>query len=188
MISYPAVPDESLHLPRPLTMRIGRLRIFLYTGVASIGLCALAYLGHPVILRAAGDYLVVEDTLEPASAIVVLNSQFPYRAFEGAKLYEDGWAPKVIVTRSFRKPLSDTFESLGIHVLAWHERNLQVLLRSGVPPEAIEVMNQRVENTLTELRTVIQTLSPPNGSTLIIVTSHFHTRRTAKIWNYLTKG
>jgi len=163
-----------------------RFRNLSYIGLGIILICAIAYLALPVILSSIGGYLIVEDPLEKASAIVVLSSDPPYRALEGAKLYKDGWAPKVILTRPYRKRLFDTLESLGIHKKEVHELNYEVLLRSGVPPEAIVVIDQEVENTLTELKTVLQALSPPSGTTLIIVTSKYHTRRTRKIWGYLS--
>lgn len=163
-----------------------RFRNLSYISLGIILICAVAYLALPVILSSIGGYLIVEDPLERASAIVVLGSDSPYRALEGAKLYKDGWAPKVILTRPYRKRLFDTLQSLGIHKKEAHELNYEVLLRSGVQPEAIVVIDQEVENTLAELKAVLQALSPPSGATLIIVTSKYHTRRTRKIWGYLS--
>ena len=163
-----------------------RFRNLSYIGLGIILICVVAYLALPVILTSIGGYLIVEDPLERASAIVVLGSDSPYRALEGAKLYREGWAPKVILTRPYRKRLFDTLESLGIHKKEVHELNYEVLLRSGVQPEAIVLIDQEVENTLTELKAVLQVLSPPSGTTLIIVTSKYHTRRTRKIWSYLS--
>ncbi len=165
-----------------------RFRNLSYIGLGIILICAVAYLAHPVLLRSVGGYLIVEDPLEQASAIIVLSAQSPYRVLEGARLYKDGWAPKVVLTRPSRKPSFDTFESLGIHLMEWHELHREVLLRSGVQSEAIVVIDQEVENTLAELKAVLQTLSPPSGATLIIVTSNYHTRRTQEIWGYLTDG
>ena len=67
-----------------------------------------------------------------------------------------------------------------------HEYNREALLHSGVPEKAIMVIEEEVENTYAELRAVLQAL--PEETTLIIVTSNYHTRRTAAIWNHLTGG
>src|SRR5712692_2289684 len=48
--------------------------------------------------RAAGGWLVVEDPLEHADAIVVLSGRLPYRAIEAAQLYSRGFAPEVWLT------------------------------------------------------------------------------------------
>jgi len=165
-----------------------RFRHLVYMGLGIILICAVAYLAHPVLLRSMGGYLIVEDPLERASAIVVLSSELPYRALEAARLYKDGWAPKVILTRPHRKRHSSILESLGIHRMEVHELHYEVLLRSEVEVEAIVVIDEGVGNTLSELKTVLRALSPSIDTTLIIVTSHYHSRRTRNIWDYLTDG
>src|SRR6266542_6547568 len=44
---------------------------------------------------AIAEWLVVQDPLGPAPAIVVLNGYFPFRAVEAASLYQQGWAKEV---------------------------------------------------------------------------------------------
>ncbi len=80
------------------------------------------------------------------------------------------------------------FSSLGIDFVEQHEYDREALLHSGVPEDAIMVIEEEVENTLAELRAVLRSLYPPKETTLIIVTSNYHTRRTAAIWNHLTDG
>ena len=126
--------------------------------------------------------------MEPASAIIVLSGRPPLRALEAARLYKDGWAPKVILSQSLRRENFYALNSLGIDFVEQHEYNREALLRSGVPDDAIMVMEEEVENTLAELRAVLRILYPSKETTLIIVTSNYHTRRTAAIWNYLTGG
>ncbi len=77
-------------------MKRRRSRTFLYLGLGIMGFIGLDYLAHPSILRSFGEYLVVEDTLQTAEAIVVLNGGAPLRVLEAARLYKDGWAPKII--------------------------------------------------------------------------------------------
>jgi len=163
-----------------------RSRIFFYLGLGVIGICVLAYLVHPIVLREVGAFLVVEDVLESASAIVVLGGSAPLRALEAARLYKDGWAPRIVLNQPQRKEDFYAFSSLGIDVVEQHEYNREALLHSGVPDDAIVVIEEEVENTLAELRAVLQAL--PEHTTLIIVTSNYHTRRSAAIWNYLTDG
>ena len=54
-----------------------RFRNLSYIGFGIILICAVAYLALPVVLFSIGGYLVVEDPLEKASAIVVLASDSP---------------------------------------------------------------------------------------------------------------
>ena len=67
-----------------------------------------------------------------------------------------------------------------------HEYDREALLHGGVPEDAIMVVEKEVKNTLAELGAVLRAL--PEETTLIIVTSNYHTRRTAAIWNHLTDG
>ena len=48
------------------------------------------------ILRGFAAFLIVEDPLEHAAAIVPLGGQTPFREMEAAKLYGAGLAPQVV--------------------------------------------------------------------------------------------
>lgn len=169
-------------------MKRSRSRTFLYLGLGLMGFIVLAYLAHPIILRSVGEYLVLEDTLQTAEAIVVLNGSAPLRVLEAARLYKDGWAPKIILSQSLRRGDFYAFEALGIKIVQEHEYDREALLRSGVPDHDIMIIEEEAANTLAELRAVLRILQPPEDATLIVVTSNYHTRRTAAIWNYLTDG
>ena len=47
----------------------------------------LAGFGHVPVLREIASFLIVEDSLEPAAAIVPLGGQTPFREMEATKLY-----------------------------------------------------------------------------------------------------
>jgi len=143
-----------------------RSRIFIYLGLGVIGICVLAYLVHPMVLRRVGAYLVVEDVLEPVSAIVVLGGSAPLRALEAARLYKDGWAPEIILNQALRRETFYAFSSLGIDLVEQHEYNREALLHSGVPEKAIMVIEEEVENTHAELRAVLQALPPSDSCNL----------------------
>ena len=169
-------------------MKRSRSRTFLYLGLGIMGFMVSAYLAHPIILRSVGEYLVVEDTLQTAEAIVVLNGSAPLRVLEAARLYKEGWAPKIILSQALRRGDFYAFEALDIKIVQEHEYDREALLRSGVPDHDIIIIEEEAANTLAELRAVLRILQPPEDATLIIITSNYHTRRTAAIWNYLTDG
>jgi uncharacterized SAM-binding protein YcdF (DUF218 family) len=52
-----------------------------------------------IIFLGVGRWLVVEDPLDKAQAIVVLSGGMPMRAREAAKLYNAGYAPQIWLTR-----------------------------------------------------------------------------------------
>lgn len=160
----------------------------LYFIAPAVALIALVYFAHPFFLETLGSYFVVEEPLEPASAIVVLSGEVPFRAMEAAGLYREKWAPKVVLTRGVRREEDSALEALGLTLQGQDVLNREILLRSGVPAAAIVILPRRVDNTLDELKTVTHDLALPEGAALIIVTSKAHTKRTAKIWNYVTQG
>ena len=147
-------------------------------------LLGLVYAGYPFLLRGLGTYLVLEDPLERAPAIVVLAGEIPFRAMEAAELYKDGWAPKIILTWGKRDEAYYALQSLGIKPLDY---NREILLRLGIPSNAVLLLEDEVENTVQELGAIIGLLRANRWSRVIIVTSKSHSRRSAAIWNYLTR-
>src|SRR5262250_127408 len=52
-----------------------------------------------------GRWLVVEDPLQRADAIVVLSGRMPQRALEAARLYREGYATQIWLTRPIEPPM-----------------------------------------------------------------------------------
>ena len=132
-----------------------------------------------------GGWLMVEDALQRATAIVVLNGETPDRALAAAVLYRQRWAPEIWLTQ-----LPDSEElaqriRLGDIVDAGTRSNLRVLREAGVPVEAVRVLREPIRNTQSELRVVRAATRSSHAERLIIVTSKPHTRRTRVLWNRL---
>ena len=143
--------------------------------------------GYAPLLRGIAGFLVVEDSLEPASVIVVLGGQVPFREMEAARLYRAGWAPRVVMVRPSRREQQQALQKLGVAVQEGWELSHEVLIRLGVPPSAILVSKEEADGTLEELQIVAQTLKP-NGTPVILVTSKYHGRRVRLTWHYVTRG
>jgi hypothetical protein len=63
-----------------------------------------------------GTFLIVEEPLQPAAAIVVLGGQTPFREMEAARLFAQGWAPKLIVIPGALWEEQRALSELGISV------------------------------------------------------------------------
>ncbi len=94
-----------------------------------------------------GGWLVVSDPLKSARAIVVLNGSMPFRAMEAAKIYGQGWAPEVWVTRNAHPSGTAALTRLGIKVLEEDFYSVEVLEKMGVPPQSIRVLAEPARNT-----------------------------------------
>ena len=149
--------------------------------------CVL-YFAHPPILREFASRLFVEDPLESASAIIVLSGGIPYRPLGAAQLYPAGWAPRVVLTRARLSKRDYALKAVGLGYPEKHEISRQILVKLGVPNEAISVIGGEIHSTVTEAQEVLRELAPAEGTKLIVVTSRPHTRRSRLIWNHVANG
>ena len=144
------------------------------------GVLVLLFAAGTCVFRRAGTWLIVEDPLESAQAIVVLSGKMPQRALEAAELYRQGYAAEVWVM----KPVSPeaALEQMGIPFVGEEFYSQRVLLSKGVPTDAIRVPEPVVLNTEDEVRVIAGELKRVGRTKVIIVTSRAHTRRVKAIW------
>lgn len=132
-----------------------------------------------------GAWLVVEDPLVPARAVVALGGQVPFRPMEAATIYRQGWAPEVWITRGGQEAEQAALRALKIEVPREEVYSRAVLERLGVPPAAIRVLSQPAENTAEEVRVISRELEQVGGGDVILVTSKPHSRRVRATWQAL---
>jgi uncharacterized SAM-binding protein YcdF (DUF218 family) len=148
-----------------------------------LGVAGLLLLGAVLFLLGIGRWLVVEDPLEKAQAIVVLSGRMPLRAVEAAKLYREGYAPKIWLTYSTEP--GATLQTMGISFVGEDAYNRQVLLHEGVPAADIQLLQPPIINTADEIAAVSAALKEEKGARVILVTSKVHTRRVRILWHKL---
>jgi uncharacterized SAM-binding protein YcdF (DUF218 family) len=136
-----------------------------------------------VIFFGVGRWLVVEDPLDKAQAIVVLSGRIPLRAKEAARLYNAAYAPQVWLTRANEPAAS--LQEMHIAYLGEEFFDSRVLMHEGVPSNAIRVLEPPIDNTADEVRAIAAELEQEKGSAVIIVTSKAHTRRVRTLWREL---
>src|SRR5258708_9034136 len=171
-----ATPDNPVVVSRP---RGRAWRIFLIGATVSLILAAVIFFG-------LGPWLVVEDPLVKAQAIVVLSGAMPLRAIEAAKLYHEGYAPEIWLTRSAEP--GETLKEMGISFSGEDYYDKLVLIHEGVPADAIHVLGAPVVNTADEVKRVAATLKPGKDAAVILVTTKVHTRRVRLLWRKLVPG
>jgi hypothetical protein len=127
-----------------------------------------------------GPWLVVEDPLEKANAIVVLSGRIPMRALEAARLYQSGWAPQVWLTHPSEPTAS--LATLDIDDPGEDVFNALVLKHGGVSPTDIHTLTPPISNTVDEVRAIASEAEKQNAAIVIIVTTKAHTRRVHALW------
>jgi uncharacterized SAM-binding protein YcdF (DUF218 family) len=133
--------------------------------------------------RNLGHWLVREDALDHADAIVVLSGGLPYRAQGAADVYNAGYAPEVWVSDPAgpQQQLSE----LGIHFVGEEEYNKEILVHEGVPEKNIVILPDEIINTEQEVEEIAREMRAQGKRTVIIVTSPEHTRRVRALWHSL---
>ena len=131
-----------------------------------------AWAARASILRDVADRWVMSDPLEPADAIVVLGGRMDVRPSTAADLYRRGFASRILIANTMRDPLEMMQLWPGPTALT-----RQLLLKLGVPAEAIVEFGDEVSSTYEEARAVLEWAKSSGAKSVIIPTELFPSRR-----------
>lgn len=136
----------------------------------------VVYLVRRPILRAVGDYWIVDDPASQADALIVLSDDdfIGSRAAKAADLYHEGRAPRIVASGRMLRPYA------GIGELIQRD-----LTDRGVPTSAIEIYRHNASDTLDEAQTLRSLVLEKKWRHVVIVTSNYHTRRARYIFQKL---
>ena len=161
------------------------LQYFITASAVLLLLVVLAFAFRTQILTGIANYLIINDRLQPADAIFLLNSEFDTRPFRAAELYKQGLAPVIVIARTKDTPVvilglmpNDTDISVG------------VMEKLGVPPEKIIILTVPggVTSTFDEAAAFRQYIEANQVRRIVLVTSAFHTRRARWIFDKTLAG
>jgi uncharacterized SAM-binding protein YcdF (DUF218 family) len=176
--------DKVSDTPSRPSARRGMRRLYRWI----IYLCALLLFAGAClwVFLHVGEWLVVQDPLEQAHAIVVLSGRMPERAIEAARIYQGSFASQVWVSQ----PVSPAAQLAQMHIAFIGEDfyNQKVLMAEGVPADAIRIFEVPIANTQEEVDEIASDLRRDDAHAVIIVTSKVHTRRVRLIWDRRVGG
>ena len=127
----------------------------------------------------AGRFLVVQDPLERSDAIVVLAGSRAERWLEAVDLFHAGWAPRIIVSRGRLEYAEMRLQEMGIRFPQDADLVRDAMIQMKVPPEAVLFLPGSLDNTAHEAAAARTFAAGAGWSRLIVVTSKYHSRRTA---------
>jgi uncharacterized SAM-binding protein YcdF (DUF218 family) len=127
------------------------------------------------------DWLSRSDSPREADAIIVLGSD-PMRVFEAAALYRDGYASKVYLTVPRRMKRFIELEREGISVPWFEEAGRTILIKRGVPAEAISTIGKNLRSTYSEALATRELLGT-SAKRIIVTTSRPHVNRARMIFS-----
>ena len=140
--------------------------------VAVLLLILLALYG----LSRLGAFLVREDPLRQADAIIVLGGTMYERQMEAVDLYQSRLAPRIYLFREIADWGERVLIEKQVPYLRAVDVQIDAMVKLGVPRDAISILDQAA-NTATEARFVHDLVVSHRLSSVIIVTSKQHTRR-----------
>jgi uncharacterized SAM-binding protein YcdF (DUF218 family) len=139
---------------------------------AVVSTLSVSWFARAQILRGAAQAWIVSDSIAPADAIAVLGGGLQTRPFAAAELYKKGMAPLILVSDAKPSPA----EQIGI--LSSHvEGNRGVLLKLGVPAQAISGFGAELSSTYDEARALAEWAAHRGAKRVIVPTELFASRR-----------
>ena len=145
------------------------------TGALLLGaLAAALWVIYPVVLQAAGAFLVVQDPPRPADAIIVLGGDWKGRIEKAVELYRQGLAPRIVVTGG-RRVAPETTEADYLAAVA---------VRAGVPRDAI-IIERSSDSTWQNALHTLELARQQGYRRVLLVTSDWHSRRASWIFRRL---
>jgi len=145
-------------------------------------LSALCYLRSPILTGLATAW-IINEPLTKADAIVILGGGLETRPFEAARLYHNGFAPKILLMDAKLSPTT----KLGL-TLPEKDLTRQILRKQAVPDSDCLTIGNRVASTHDEALAVRAWLATNQASRIIIPTDLFHTRRVRWLFRKELKG
>jgi uncharacterized SAM-binding protein YcdF (DUF218 family) len=125
------------------------------------------------VLSFIGDFLIVEDELQPSDVIHVIAGP-DYRSDYAIQLYKEGYARQIFFTGTW----------CAIHQVNHSEHGRDRALEQGVPSSAIAIDGTEIETTYSEAVRLKEYISasPTPIHSIIIVSDPYHMRRAR--WAY----
>lgn len=138
-----------------------------------LAILALVYLLRHPLLRAAGEFWVVDERPQTSDAILLLSPDnfSADRAARAAELYHGGWAPRVVASGVMPRRYATVADLM--------QRDL---VERGVPADAVVRISHTADSTREEALVLRQLVAERGWHRVLVVTSNYHTRRTRYIF------
>jgi uncharacterized SAM-binding protein YcdF (DUF218 family) len=138
--------------------------------------CAVLGIGGYVFAH-LGRFMAHEDPLQRADAIFVFAGKYVERPLEAADLYDEGYAPWIVVTRSTADQQTFNLKRRKIRIPSEHDLSTELLQQLGVPATAVVTPSFIHDNTAEEARTLRELAVQHGWRRVIVVSSKYHLRR-----------
>ena len=166
-------PSQAL----PVRRHLHWLKWLLWAAAALALAAALCWSFRVPALTSLANAWVVNDPLEKSDAIFVLGGGLETRPFEAARLYREGFAPRILVSNTKTRRVN----KLGLQPTEtdWLRA---ILVKEGVPDSAITPIGESNTTTHDEALALAIWARDNHAKSIIIPTDLFHSHRVAWIF------
>lgn len=155
---------------------IRKVLISLFASAAALALLFL------LLAPQLGFFLIADDQLSEADVLVVLMGSIADRALEAADVYNEGYAPEILICRSFSES-ADILAEKGISLPDQAELTRQVLVELGVPAAVITILPGQARSTYGEALIIRDYLTGRDDvEVIILITSSYHSKRAKHVF------
>jgi uncharacterized SAM-binding protein YcdF (DUF218 family) len=125
-----------------------------------------------------GHMIVATDAVEPADAVFVLGGSWLSRTLEAVRLYEEGNARHILISRGGDDHEAAWLVRRGIRIPSEAQIQYDVLVNQlRIPASAVIVLPQIVDNTAQEAEAAHAKMAAERWTKLIVVTDRSSSRR-----------
>lgn len=142
-------------------------RHFLFASLVACGLLAVF---HRQVFPYALYGLDIGEPPERSDAVFVLLGENDIRPYMAAALVKTGYADEVLFAQF--EPVGLTRQERPDHLVYQ-----DIMLKRGVPPEKIRIIEHVATNTFNESKALVGYMNDHPDATVTVVTSSYHTRR-----------
>src|SRR5262249_48604136 len=145
--------------------------------------CAMLFFNRDAVLRIAADAWIVSDQPRSADAVVILGGGIETRPLAAAAYYRQGLVKKVLIADA-ALIFPNTVRAIPSHA----DLNRAVLVKLGVPNNAIEIFGKALSSTHDEALALREWALHSHARTILVPTELFHTRRVRWIMQRALDG
>ena len=125
----------------------------------------------------AGRFLIVDEPIRPADALVVLAGARVDRWLEAVDLYREGKGKNILLSPGYLEPAEVRLRENGINYPAATDLIRDAMVQMGIPANVITSIPKGMDNTADEAAFAARIAGERGWKSLIVVTSPYHTRR-----------
>jgi uncharacterized SAM-binding protein YcdF (DUF218 family) len=138
--------------------------------------------GLLLIMRNAGTWLVKNDTLHQADAMIMLMGSIPDRVLQTADLYQQHHAPKLIIVQESMGAYRQ-LEARGASIISTTQQCRDASIALGIPADSFIILPGDARSTQQEATIIREYLKAHKAiDTITLVTSSDHSRRASMIF------